>query len=70
MNIENINKGKFITHKSLVMKSCIILDFNSEYYIPEIEKLAFHLTHVYILGKNHCAGKRHEILVIRHNTFD
>ena len=55
MNIENFVKGKVTTKKSVVLKSCRILDFHSEYYIPEIEKLDFHLPHVYIFGKKYCA---------------
>ena len=45
MNIEIFDKGKVTTHKSLVLKSCSIMDFHSEYYIPVIEKrfLIFHM---------------------------
>ena len=34
MNIENFEKGKVTTRKSLVLESCSILDFHSEYYTP------------------------------------
>ena len=51
MNIENVDKEKVTTRKLLDLESCRILDFHSEYYIPKIEKLAFRLPHVYILGK-------------------
>ena len=51
MNIENFDKVKVITRKILVLKSFRILDFCYESYIPEIEKLAFHLPHIKILGK-------------------
>ena len=40
-NIENVEKGKVATRKSLVLKSCSILEFCSEYYIPDIEHLDF-----------------------------
>ena len=70
MNIENPEKGKFTARKSTVLRSCSILDFHLEYYIPEIENLNFHLPHAYIIGKNNCAGKQHDIFVIRHNKFD
>ena len=50
-NTENVNKEKVTTWKSLVQKSCGILDFHSEYNIPEIKTLAFNLPHVYILEK-------------------
>ena len=39
------------------------MDFHSEYYKTENEKLDFHLPHVYILGKDHCSGKFHGICV-------
>ena len=35
-----------------------ISNFHTSFYIPEIQKLAFHLPHVQILGKNHCGGFR------------
>ena len=70
MNPENPEIGKFTTRKMIVLKVFRILDFHSEYYIPEIEKLDFHLQHVYILGKNNCAGKRHDMFVSRHNILN
>ena len=51
MNVENEEKWNVTTQNSLVVKSCIIMDLYSDYYITEIEKLDFHLPHVYILGK-------------------
>ena len=44
-----------------------ISDYHNSLYIPAIQKLAFHLPHVCILGTNHCgamqltAFKRHEL---------
>ena len=35
-----------------------ISDFHTSFYIPAIQKLAFHLPHVRILGKNHCGELR------------
>ena len=52
-NIENVDKDQVTTRKSLVLKSWSILDFQSEYYIPESEKLDFHLPYVYILRKKY-----------------
>ena len=52
MNIGHVDKGKVTTREIFVLKSCIILDFISEYYIPDIEKLVFNLPHVYIPGKS------------------
>ena len=31
-----------------------ISDFHTSFYIPAIQKLAFHIPHVHILGTNHC----------------
>ena len=36
-----------------------ISDFCTSFYIPSIQKLAFHLTHVRILDTNHCGEMRH-----------
>ena len=36
-----------------------IYDFHTSFYIPAIQKLAFHLKHVRILGTNHCGEIRH-----------
>ena len=33
-----------------------ISDYNTSFYIPAIQKLAFHLPHVHILGTNHCGA--------------
>ena len=35
-----------------------IYDFHTSFYIPAIQKLDFHLTHVHILGTNHCGEMR------------
>ena len=35
-----------------------ISEFHIIYYIPAIQKLAFHLPHVRILGTNHCGKMR------------
>ena len=34
--------------------------FHTNLYIPEIQKLAFHLPHVRILGTRHCGNTRRE----------
>ena len=70
MNLEIFEKGNVTTHKILVLKSCRILDFHLEYYIPAIEKLAFHLPNIYILGGNYCTGKQHDMFVSQQNKFD
>ena len=49
-----------------LMMETTISNFHTIFYIPAIQKLAFHLPHVRILGTNHCgemrctAFKRHE----------
>ena len=45
---------KIYTRKELVMMETTISNSHTSFYIPEIEKLAFHLSHVQILGANHC----------------
>ena len=35
-----------------------IYDFHTSFYIPAIQKLDFHLTHMCILGTNHCGEMR------------
>ena len=35
-----------------------IFDFRTSFYIPAIQKLAFHLPYVRILGKNNCGAVR------------
>ena len=35
-----------------------ISDFHTRFYIPDIQKLAFYLPHVHILGINHCGEMR------------
>ena len=44
------------------MMETIISDFHTSFYIPDIHKLAFHLPHVRILGKNYCGGMQHTAL--------
>ena len=49
---------KIYTRKELVMTETTISDFHTSFYIPSIQKLAFHLPHVRILGTNHCGETR------------
>ena len=39
-----------------------ISDFHTSFYIPAIQKLAFQLPHVRILGTNHCGEIRRTAL--------
>ena len=45
---------KIYTGKELVMMEKTISNSPTSFYIPEIHKLAFHITHVQILGTNNC----------------
>ena len=49
---------KIYTKKELVMMETTISNFHTSVYIPEIQKLAFHIPQVQILGTNHCGGFR------------
>ena len=40
------------------MMETTISEFHIRYYIPDIQKLAFHLPRMRILGKNHCGEMR------------
>ena len=50
---------KIYTRKELVMMETTILEFNTSFYITDIQKLDFHLTHVRIIVTNHCVEMRH-----------
>ena len=45
---------KIYTRKELVMMETTISESHTSFYIPTIQKLAFNLPHVRILGTNHC----------------
>ena len=49
---------KIYIRKELVMMETTIFDFHTRLFIPDIQKLAFHLVHVHILGTNHCGEMR------------
>ena len=48
------------TKKELVMTETSTYDFHKSFFIPEINKLAFHVPYVGILGTNHCGNKCRE----------
>ena len=50
---------KIYTRKELVTMETTIYEFNIRYYISAIQKFAFHLPHLRILGPNHCGEMRH-----------
>ena len=49
---------KIYTGKELVMMETAISNFHTSLYTPEIQKLAFHIPHVKILGTNNCGKSR------------
>ena len=51
---------KLYTIKYIFMMESSIVDFHQDLYIPAIQKLAFHLPHVHIIGTHHCGNMRRE----------
>ena len=49
-----VESTKIYTRKDLVMMETTNTNFHTSFYIPEIQKLEFHIPHVQILGTNHC----------------
>ena len=49
---------KIYIKKELVMMEMTISNFHTSFYIPAIQKLAFHITPVQILCTNHCGDSR------------
>ena len=45
---------RIYTRNELVMMETTISNFHTSFYIPEIQKLAFHIPHIQILVANHC----------------
>ena len=54
--------------KELVMMETTISNFHTSFYIPEIQKLEFHIPHVPILGTNHC-GEYYQNAFKRRKSF-
>ena len=52
-----IETGKLYTGKEIFMMESPIVDFHQGFYIHAIQKLAFHLTHVRIIGTHHCGAR-------------
>ena len=49
---------KIYTRKELMIMETTIFNFHTSFFIPEIQKLEFHIPHVQILGTNHCGDSR------------
>ena len=47
------------------MTETTISNYHTSFFIPEIHKLAFHIPHVQILGKNHCGDSRQNAFQLR-----
>jgi len=62
--------GKVYKRKELVLLTESVSNFHQNYYKPAIEKLAYHLAHVKILGTNHIGLTRREALSMRHEKKD
>ena len=63
------NNSKYIyTKKELVMMETTIYNFNTIFYVPDIQKLVSHIPHVQILGKNYC-GKSSWTAFKRRESF-
>ena len=54
----SVKPTKIYTRIELVMMETTIYNFHMSFFIREIQKLAFHITHVQILGTNHCGDSR------------
>ena len=52
------NSTTIYIRKELVMMETNISGLHTSFYIPAIQKLAFHLPHVRIIGTNHCGEMR------------
>ena len=52
------------------MMKTTISNFHTSLYIPEIQKLVFHIPHVQILGKNHCGDSRQTKFKFRESIED
>ena len=53
-----LQSTKIYTKKELVMMETTIYNFHTSFYIQAIQKLAFQIPHVQILGTNHCCDSR------------
>ena len=49
---------KIYTRKDLVIMETTIYTFHTSLYIPDIQKLEFHIPHVQIIGTNNCGDSR------------
>ena len=57
---QQYNKDKTVHMEINCLMETSISEFNKKLYIPYIQKLEFHLSHVHILGNYHCGKERCE----------
>ena len=62
--------SKAYKQKELVLLETRKKEFNGKLCIPEIQKLAFHLQHVRILGNRHCSKELRDTFKCRGNSHD
>ena len=51
---------KLYTRKDIVIMEIPLSCFRTSFYIPEIQRLEFHLPYVPIIVTHHCGNTRHE----------
>ena len=66
----SVKPKQICTRKELVMMKTTIYNFHTKFFIPEIQKLAFHIPHVQILGKNQCGESRQTVFKRRKSFQD
>ena len=49
-----LQEKNIYTRREIVMMETTISNFHTSVYIPEIQKLAFHISHLQILGTSNC----------------
>ena len=65
-----VKKGTVNSRKELTKMNLPIDKFITDYYLPMLEKLCYHLPHVIILSKHHCGEmRRTAILCNNHDLF-
>ena len=57
-DISSVTRRKAYTQKELALLKTLIPEFHGKYYITVIQKLAFHLSYVRIIGTHHCRKER------------
>ena len=61
---------KIYTREELVIMETTISNFHTSFYIPEIQKLVFHIPHIQIMGTNQCGDFRWTALKCRQSFQD